>query len=223
MKYRHVVVRHTGGPEVLQIAEDELPAPISGQVLVKILAADVGFSDVNIRRGRYPGGPRPPFTPGYAIVGVVERLGPDASGLEAGQAVAALTFYGGFSQYIVLPVQELYPVPAGVDPGEAVTLVFNYVAAYQMLHRVAHVAAGQRILVHGAAGGLGTAFLELGHLAGLEMYGTLEAQTRSRATSGGHAHRLSRRRPSNASQPSLRMPAWTRCLTQWGQLISSVR
>jgi NADPH:quinone reductase-like Zn-dependent oxidoreductase len=172
MKYRHVVVRHTGGPEVLQIAEDELPAPISGQALVKILAADVGFSDVNIRRGRYPGGPRPPFTPGYAIAGIVERLGPDTSGLEAGQAVAALTFYGGYSQYIVLPVQELYPVPAGVDPGEAVTLVFNYVAAYQMLHRVARVAEGQRILVHGAAGGLGTAFLELGHLAGLEMYGT---------------------------------------------------
>jgi len=71
MKYRHVVVRRTGGPEVMQIVEDELPAPISGEVLVKVLAADVGFSDVNIRRGRYPGGPRPPFTPGYAIVGAV--------------------------------------------------------------------------------------------------------------------------------------------------------
>ena len=138
MKYRHVVVYHTGGPEVLQVVEDELPAPIGGQVLVKILAADVGFSDVNIRRGRYPGGPRPPFTPGYAIAGVVERLGPGASGLAAGQAVAALTFYGGYSQYIVLPAQELYPVPAAVDPGEAVTLVLNYVATYQMLHRVAH-------------------------------------------------------------------------------------
>lgn len=172
MKYRHVVVRHTGGPEVLQIAEDELPAPAGGQALVKVLAADVGFSDVNIRRGRYPGGPRPPFTPGYAIVGVVERLGPDTQGRDAGQAVAALTFYGGYSQYIILPVEELYPVPAEVDPGEAVTLVFNYVAAYQMLHRVAQVAEGQRILVHGAGGGLGTAFLELGRLAGLEMYGT---------------------------------------------------
>jgi NADPH:quinone reductase-like Zn-dependent oxidoreductase len=103
---------------------------------------------------------------------VVERLGPDASGPEVGQAVAALTFYGGYSQYIVLPAQELYPVPAAMDPGEAVTLVLNYVAAYQMLHRVAHVAEGQRILVHGAAGGMGTAFLELGHLAGLEVYGT---------------------------------------------------
>src|SRR5262249_1040926 len=172
MKYRHVVVRQTGGPEVLQVVEDEVPAPGSGQARVKILAADVGFSDVNIRRGRYPGAPRPPFTPGYAMVGVVDELGPDTSGLEVGQAVAALTFYGSYSQYIVLREQELFPVPAGVDPAEAVAVVFNYVAAHQMLHRVAHVAPGQRILVHGAAGGIGTAFLEVGHLAGLEMYGT---------------------------------------------------
>jgi NADPH:quinone reductase-like Zn-dependent oxidoreductase len=86
--------------------------------------------------------------------------------------VAALTFYGSYSQYIVLPVLELFPVPEEVDPAEAVTVAFNYVAAYQMLHRVAHVERGWRILIHGAGGGLGTAFLELGHLAGLEMYGT---------------------------------------------------
>jgi NADPH:quinone reductase-like Zn-dependent oxidoreductase len=102
----------------------------------------------------------------------VDELAADTSGLEVGQVVAALTFYGSYSQYIVLPVRELYPVPRGVDPAEAVTMTFNYIAAYQMLHRVAHVAKGQRILVHGAAGGLGTAFVELGHLAGLEMYGT---------------------------------------------------
>ena len=207
MKYRHVVVRRTGGPEVMQIVEDELPAPISGQVLVKILAADVGFSDVNIRRGRYPGGPRPPFTPGYAIAGVVERLGPDAPGLEAGQAVAALTFYGGYSQYIVLPAKELYPVPAGVDPGEAVTLVFNYVAAYQMLHRVAHVAAGQRILVHGAAGGLGTAFLELGHLGGLKMYGTASKPKHGLVQRLGATPLIIAPRTSfSASQPSPGVP-----------------
>ena len=172
MKYRRVIVRQTGGPEVMHVVEDELPVPARSQARVKILAADVGFSDVNIRRGLYPGAPRPPFTPGYAMVGLVDELGPDTVGLEVGQAVAALTFYGSYSQYIVLPVQELYPVPTGVDPAEAVTVAFNYVAAYQMLHRVAHVAKNQRILVHGAAGGLGTAFLELGHLAGLEMYGT---------------------------------------------------
>jgi NADPH:quinone reductase-like Zn-dependent oxidoreductase len=172
MKYRHVVIRQFGGPEVLQVVEDDLAAPSSGQALVKVLAADVGFSDVNIRRGRYPRGPRPPFTPGYAVVGVVDQLGSGTAGLETGQRVAALTFYGSYSQYIVLPAQELYPVPEEVDPAQAVTVTFNYVAAYQMLHRVAHAERSGRILIHGAAGGLGTAFLELGQLAGLEMYGT---------------------------------------------------
>ena len=82
MKYRHVVIRQFGGPEVLQVVEDDLAALRSGQALVKVLAADVGFSDVNIRRGRYPRGPRPPFTPGYAMAGVVDQLGPDTAGLE---------------------------------------------------------------------------------------------------------------------------------------------
>jgi NADPH:quinone reductase-like Zn-dependent oxidoreductase len=172
MKYRRVVVRTYGGPEVLEVVEDEMSDPGPAEVRVHVLAADIGFSDVNIRRGRYPGGPRPPFTPGYAIVGVVDALGPGASGLAVGQPVGALTFVGGYSQSIVLPASELVPMPAGLDPAEAVTLVFNYLAAYQMLHRVAGVTSGQRILVHGAGGGLGTAFLELGGLAGLVMYGT---------------------------------------------------
>ncbi len=180
-RYRHVVVQHTGGPEVLQVVEDELPDPLPGQVRVKILAADVSFSDVNVRRGRYPGAPRPPLTPGYAMVGVVDQLGPGtaaddagagAATLAVGQPVAALTFYGSYSQYLCLPMPELVPVPKGLDPAEAVCLVLNHVAAYQMLHRVARVTQGERVLVHGAGGGVGTAFLELGRLSGLEMYGT---------------------------------------------------
>jgi NADPH2:quinone reductase len=172
MRYRHVVVRAFGGPEVLEIVDDELAVPARGEARVRILAADVGFSDVNIRRGRYPGGPRPPFTPGYAVIGVVDALGPATGGLELGQLVGALTFVGGYSQSIVLPASELVPMPAGLDPAEAVALVFNYLAAYQMLHRVARVESGQVILVHGAGGGLGTAFLELCRLAGLVTYGT---------------------------------------------------
>lgn len=172
MKYRHVVLQRTGGPEVLRIVEDDLPAASTGQARVRILAADVSFSDVNLRRGRYPGGPRPPFSPGYAMVGVVDQVGPDVSEPPIGQTVAALTFFGSYSQYIMLPARRLVPVPPGVDPAEAVALVLSYVAAYQMLHRIAHVTPGERILVHGAAGAVGTAFLELGHLAGLGMYGT---------------------------------------------------
>ncbi len=172
LSYRRVVVRRTGGPEALEVVEEALPEPGAGQARVKILAADVSFSDVNLRRGRYPGAPKPPFTPGYAMVGVVDQLGPQVAGLAIGQWVAALTFFGGYSQYLCLPAQELIPVPEGVDPAEAVSLVFNYAVAYQMLHRIAHVARGQRILIHGAAGGVGSALVELGQLAGLEMYGT---------------------------------------------------
>jgi NADPH:quinone reductase-like Zn-dependent oxidoreductase len=172
MKYRHVVMERTGGPEVLRVVEDELPAPGPGQARVKVLAADVSFSDVAMRRGQYPGAPRPPFTPGYAMVGIVDQLGPDAAGPAVGQVVAALTFYGSYSQYICVAARGLVPVPPEVDPVEAVCLVLNHVAAYQMLHRVARVTRGQRILVHGAAGGVGTAFLELGRVAGLEVYGT---------------------------------------------------
>lgn len=172
MKYQHVVVEQTGGPDVLHVVEDELPAPSAGQARIKILAADVSFSDVNVRRGRYPGAPKPPFTPGYAMVGVVDQLGPGTSGPAVGQSVAALTFYGSYSQYICLPVGKLVLMPQGLDPAEAVSLVLSYAAAYQMLHRVAHVRQGERILVHGAAGGMGTAFLELGRLAGLTVYGT---------------------------------------------------
>ena len=172
VKYRRIVVDQFGGPEVMRVIEDELVAPAGAQARVKVLAADVSFSDVNVRRGRYPGGPKPPFTPGYAMVGVVDALGPEAFSSAVGTLVAALTFYGSYSQYVWLPVEELVPVPAGSDPAEAVTLVLSYVSAYQMLHRIAHVQAGQRILVHGAAGGVGTAFLELARLARLGAYGT---------------------------------------------------
>jgi NADPH:quinone reductase-like Zn-dependent oxidoreductase len=168
-------VTRTGGPEVLQLVEDEVPIPGVGQVRVKVLAADIGFSDVNVRRGRYPGGPRPPFTPGYAMVGIVDDLGPETTGVLLGQPVGAVTLFGSYSQYLVLPAHELSPIPHGIDPAEAVVLVFNYVAAYQMLHRIARVARGQQVLVHGAAGGLGTAFLELARIAGLEVHGTASA------------------------------------------------
>ena len=120
-----------------------------------------------------------PYAPGYDIVGVIESLGSDVTQARVGDTVAALTVTGGYSQYIVLPETELVPVPSGLDPAEAVSLVLNYTTAYQMLHRIGNVKPGSRVLIHGAAGGVGTAALELGRLAGLEMWGT--------ASSGKHA------------------------------------
>ncbi len=106
------------------------------------------------------------------LVGVVDQLGADVAGIEAGQIVAALPIHGAYAEFVCLSVRELIPVPAGLDAAEAVSLVLNYVTAYPMLHRSARVGKGQRMLIHGASGGVGTALLQLGRLAGLEMYGT---------------------------------------------------
>src|SRR5262249_55302103 len=125
VKFRCVLVERFGGPEVMHLVEDELPTPLVGQARVKILAADVSYSDVNVRRGRYPGGPRPPFTPGYAMVGVVDELGPSTSGPPAGQLVAALTFHGSYGEYMCLAADLLVPIEKAVDPAEAVCLVLG--------------------------------------------------------------------------------------------------
>lgn len=174
--HRVMVTRH-GEPDVLQMIEEALPEPGAGEVRVQVLAAGISAYDLMFRRsGWLPGTPRPPFTLGEDIVGVVDKLGEGVTAVSPGQTVAAATFSlglgGGYAEYICLPASELVPVPLGVDPAEAVCLVVNYLTAHMAIHRTAGVQRGERILVHGAAGGVGSALLELGKLAGLEMYGT---------------------------------------------------
>jgi NADPH:quinone reductase-like Zn-dependent oxidoreductase len=173
-KHHRVVVTRHGGPDVLQVVEEALPEPRAGEIRVKVLAAGISGYDLMDRRYSFPGGPPVPYTPGQDIVGVVEKLGEGVSTVEPGQKVAGFTFGdgGGYTEFICRPASELVPVPAGVDPAEAVCLVANYLTAHLAMHRTANVQSGERILVHGAAGGVGTALLHLGKLAGLEMYGT---------------------------------------------------
>ncbi len=172
MKYRRIVVTHYGGPEALEVIEEECPEPRRGEVRVKVLAAGVSLPDIIAREGFHPETPPVPFTPGWDLVGAVERLGEAVSGIEPGQTVAALPISGAYAEFVCLPQRELVPVPPRLDPAEAVSLVLNYTTAYQMMHRSVHVKPGQRVLIHGAAGGVGSALLQLGRLAGLEMYGT---------------------------------------------------
>ncbi len=167
-----VVISRKGGPEVLQLIDRDMPLPGPGEARIQVLATGVAYADVLMRNGLYLGVPPLPYPPGYDIVGVIESLGSKVSRVRVGDTVAALTVTGGYSQYIVLPETELVPVPAGLDPAEAVSLVLNYTTAYQMLHRIAKVQPGSRVLIHGAAGGVGTAALELGRLAGLALWGT---------------------------------------------------
>ena len=141
-----------------------------------MLAAGVSLPDLMMREGIHPETPRLPFTPGWDLVGTVDRLGDGVSGIDSGQVVAALPITGAYAEFVCRPQRELVPVPSGLDPGEAVSLILNYVTAHQMLHRCARVRSGQRVLIQGAAGGVGSALLQLGRLAGLRMYGTCSSR-----------------------------------------------
>jgi NADPH:quinone reductase len=176
---RRVVVDHFGGPEVLKVVEDDVPQPGEGEVLVRVLAAGVSFTDSQLRAGTYLGVPKPPFTPGYELVGVVEELGPGCLRLKVGDRIGALTVWGADAERVCVPEANAVEVPEDLDPAEVVSLVFTYMTAYQLLHRTAKVNRGETVLVHGAAGRVGTAVLELGAVTGLRMYGTCSARDRT--------------------------------------------
>jgi len=176
MRHKRVVITHYGGPEVITAIEEDAPTPKTGEVRVKVLAAGVSLPDVLAREGVHPETPRVPYTPGWDLVGTVDQLGEDVTGFDLGQPVAAMPIHGCYAQYVCVPKRKLVPVPAGLDAAEAVALVLNYTTAYQMLHRSAKARPGQRMLIHGASGGVGTAMLQLAKLAGVEMYGTCSAQ-----------------------------------------------
>jgi NADPH:quinone reductase-like Zn-dependent oxidoreductase len=171
VKYRSIVVTKRGGPEALQIVENDLRAPLPGEVRVRILATPVCQDDIAVRVGNRPFLPKIPFVPGYSIVGVVDAIGEGVADVTEGNRVAALTNFGGYAEYIVLPEERLVHVPATLEPAEAAVLILNYAVAYQVLHRIARVKAGDKVLIIGASGGVGTAFLQLGSLAKLKMYG----------------------------------------------------
>ena len=175
MKNHRVVVSQHGGPEVLQMVEEDLPEPEDGEVRLKVLAAGVsGYDLMHRRTGRLPGTPKVPFTLGIDAVGTINEIGRGVSGLELGDRVAAgpLEDFGGYSEFMCVPADMVVPVPDGVDSAEAVCVVVDYLTADVMLHQAAKVRSGESALVQGAAGGVGTALLELGRLADLDMYGT---------------------------------------------------
>jgi len=153
-----------------------MPKPGPGQVRVRTLAASVQFTDVILRKGQYPDlKDKPPLTLGYDTVGVIDALGDGVTDWKVGDRVADLTMTGGYTLYRLLDAARLTRVPDGVDPAQAAAVVLGGMTAYQLLHRHAKVKAGQRVLIHGAAGSVGQILLALGRAAGLEMYGTARA------------------------------------------------
>lgn len=186
VRNRRVVISRHGPPDVLLVVEEDIPEPGHDEVRVRTSAAGVSAHDLMLRRSSFPGFPKVPFTPGVDVVGIVDAVGEGVSTVEPGQTIAALLVdEGGYAEYVCLPVDRAVPVPSGIDPAAAVCVVANYLTAYSMLHRVAHVKSGERVLIQGAAGGVGTAMVELGGLAGLEMYGTASLHNHEKVASLG--------------------------------------
>jgi NADPH:quinone reductase-like Zn-dependent oxidoreductase len=171
-RIKKVVITAFGDESKLAIVESDLPEPSAGGVQLAVEYTIVSGSDVNMRRGTYPFQKRPPLTPGYSVIGKVRVNGHDCSKFKIGDRVACLSKYEGQAELINLPEKYLVPVLDGVDGGTAVALILDWVTAYQMLHRVAHVVAGQKIFVHAVSGAVGGALLRLGQLQGAQVFGT---------------------------------------------------
>jgi NADPH:quinone reductase-like Zn-dependent oxidoreductase len=177
MSWKHVRISRFGGPEVLELVEEAtLPDPGPDEVRIKVIAAGTGFTDAFIRRGRYPDFKGPiPFTPGYELVGVVDRRGARVSQPREGEMVADLCVVGGYAQYAIRPIRFLVPVPNQLDPAEAVCIPLAYLTAFQMLTRCRPLPPGATILVIGASGTVGVALLDLARHFGLKAIGTCSA------------------------------------------------
>jgi NADPH:quinone reductase len=177
MTWQNISIAQFGGPEVMELTEQPTtPEPGPDEVRIMVLAAGTGFTDIFIRRGRYPDYKGPvPFTPGYDIVGIVDKVGPSVTSPQEGQMVADLCVVGGYTQYAIRPAQFLVPVPDGVDPAEAVCIPLAYLTAFQMLTRYRRLSPGATILAIGASGTVGTALLDLARHFGLKAIGTCSA------------------------------------------------
>jgi NADPH:quinone reductase-like Zn-dependent oxidoreductase len=173
---KKVVITAFGDESKLALVESDLPNPDSEQVQLSVEYSIVCGSDVSMRRGTYPFQKKAPLTPGYSVIGHVRLNGTGCSKFSIGDRVACLSKYDGQAELINLPEKYLVRVPEGVDGKPAVALILDWVTAYQMLHRVAHVRAGQKIFVHALSGAVGGALLRLGLLAGAEVFGTASAK-----------------------------------------------
>ena len=160
---RAIRMDETGGPQVLRPVEIDRPEPGEGQVLIRVAAAGVNFTDVMARQGIYvtrDGMPALPVVPGSEVAGIVAAVGPGVLEPVVGSRVAALV-NGGYAEYAVAPSELAYPLPENVDFAEAVAYLVQGITAWQLLQDCARLHAGERVLVHSAAGGVGTLAVQL--------------------------------------------------------------
>jgi NADPH:quinone reductase-like Zn-dependent oxidoreductase len=180
-----MTIARSGGPEVLELRREPLPAPGPGDVVVRVRAAGLNFADIYAREGLYGPAPPPPFVPGFEVAGEVES----GTGWEPGARVFAVTRFGGYARRVVVRAERLFPVPAGWSFEEAAAFPAVYMTAFHGLANVARVRPGERVLVHSAAGGVGIAAGQLLQPLGVRGIGTVgSARKIDVARAAGYEH-----------------------------------
>ena len=163
---RAVVVSAAGEPEVLRVEERPEPTPGPGQVLIRVAATSVNFADIMARRGRYHGAPPPPFVPGLDLAGTIAALGDGVTGLAVGQRVAAFPNGGSYAEFVLADLVSVFPLPDAVDDETAAAFLTVGVTSYNLLRTVGRLVEGETVLIHAAAGGVGTTAVQLARLLG---------------------------------------------------------
>ncbi|MBI3663559.1 MAG: zinc-binding dehydrogenase [Acidobacteria bacterium] len=173
---RAIVVRRYGSPEVFELRDLPDPQLKPGQVLIRVKAAGINFADILSRMGLYGGVPKPPFVPGLEVAGIIEdiasSLPPQAANLQKGVRVAALTKFRGYAELVAVPALQVFPVPDSVSFEDAAAMPVNYLTAYHSMFQMGNLQAGDRILIHAAAGGVGIAAVQLAKARNLVIFGT---------------------------------------------------
>jgi NADPH:quinone reductase-like Zn-dependent oxidoreductase len=186
---RAVWTTGTNGPGSLELRESEDPEPGAGEVRIRVRAAGLCFAEVMAAQGLYPGTPKFPAVLGYEVAGVIDKAGSGVDARRVGRRVLALANYGGHSDVVCVPAGQALAIPAGKSFTEAAAIPVNYLTAYHILFRTAGLRPGERVLVHMAAGGLGTAALQLCRTVGdVETFGTASAAKHAALRAEGCTH-----------------------------------
>ena len=188
---RAVVLTGHGGPEVLQVQERPAPdRPRGGQALVDVRAAGINFADTMARMGLYPDAPKAPCVVGYEVAGTVAAVGPGVDGVSEGDRVMAGTRFGGYSEQVLVNASDAIALPDRLTFEQGAAIPVNYATAWAGLVRYGSLRAGERVLIHAAAGGVGIAAIQIAKHEGAEVWGTASASKHDTIRALGCDHTL---------------------------------
>ncbi len=173
-----IQIHRFGGPDVLRVVEGPSPAAGPGSVRISVKASGVCFADVLMRMGLYPEAPPLPFIPGYEVAGVVTETGAGVRSVRPGDRVVAVPRFGGYATEVVVQEFQVRPVPARLGDEEAAAMPLGFLTAWIALRDLARVRPGDRVLVCGAAGGVGTAAVQVAAQSGAEVVGLVGAEAK---------------------------------------------